>query len=447
MEKVTGEILNINNEYGTYEEYKAAVDTELQRSAESFVRIGYLLKVARDTDILRESGYENVNDFAKAEYGIDKTQVSRFIHINDRFSENGYSDQLKMQYQGFGYAKLAIMLQLPDAINEEITPNFSKSEVQAIKEEVDAEKEISDLEVLMEETDQKQEEYGLFAKVLHQLGRDNPELYLKLYDAVENTVYDGTSAPIVDKLVDSLAPAGEAILSVRIQGEGRKMLSIKGKETRPTVTDIRTNEKRDCSWDDFIIDMEALCEDEDAKKSWEKLYGERFPVKEEPKPKEVAPVQPKSAPKKEPKVVKAKAKKKEETKKEPVVEQATLHDISKEIPKPQEAEDTKLPIEEESTEEKETTEDEQVEGQTNIESDFPEYMPETTDRTVDASELEKCWEDADLMMDRVKAFFDENEAKSIFTLSLEDLKMAYQDTINLAAALEKIINGKKYLTE
>ena len=35
----------------TYTEYKRELDAELSKSAESFVRIGYLLKVARDTDI------------------------------------------------------------------------------------------------------------------------------------------------------------------------------------------------------------------------------------------------------------------------------------------------------------------------------------------------------------------------------------------------------------
>ena len=44
----------------TYQEYKAELDGELQRTAEGFVRIGYLLKVARDTNILKESGYTNV---------------------------------------------------------------------------------------------------------------------------------------------------------------------------------------------------------------------------------------------------------------------------------------------------------------------------------------------------------------------------------------------------
>ena len=44
----------------SYQEYKEELKTELNRTVESFVRIGYLLKVARDTDILKQSEYDNV---------------------------------------------------------------------------------------------------------------------------------------------------------------------------------------------------------------------------------------------------------------------------------------------------------------------------------------------------------------------------------------------------
>ena len=77
----------------TFNEWQQELDTELVKSAESFVKIGYLLKVARDTDILANTGYANVVEFAKARYGLDKTQVSRFIHINDRFSDTMYNGE------------------------------------------------------------------------------------------------------------------------------------------------------------------------------------------------------------------------------------------------------------------------------------------------------------------------------------------------------------------
>ena len=149
MEQVIG--------YRSYQEYKQELDTELKKTAEGFVRIGYLLKVARDTSILAESQYDNVVDFARAEYGLDKTQVSRFMNINDKFSEGGYAPELKAEYQGFGYAKLSIMLLLPEDVNNVLTPDYSKAEIQQIKDEVDEEKKTTDIEVMLEEKDSVQQ--------------------------------------------------------------------------------------------------------------------------------------------------------------------------------------------------------------------------------------------------------------------------------------------------
>ena len=59
--------MNELEELKSYSEYKAALDKQMLESAEGFVRIGYLLKLAKDTDILRDSQYSNVLEFAKAE--------------------------------------------------------------------------------------------------------------------------------------------------------------------------------------------------------------------------------------------------------------------------------------------------------------------------------------------------------------------------------------------
>ena len=305
MEALKGDVLDIHNEYGSYGEYKAALDGELQKSAESFVRIGYLLKVAVDTDILKESGYRNVNEFAQEEYNLDKSQVSRFIRINDKFSENGYSDKLQERYRSFGYAKLAMMLLLPAEINEELTSGYTKTDIKVIKEEIEEEKKVTDLEVMMEERDERQQECGIFGKVFYQIGKDNPEMYLQFYDAAVNTVYDGTSRPVIDKLMDVLAPSEETIISVRVPGEGRKMLSIKGADKDPVVVDIRSGWKESCTWDELIHEIEKLCVSlESGRESWEELYGEAFPEKKQ----EVAPVQPKKGqdPRKPSKVTRAK---------------------------------------------------------------------------------------------------------------------------------------------
>lgn len=365
--------------YTDYKQYKEELDTELQKSAESFVRIGYLLKVARDTNILRDSGYANVNEFAQKEYGLDKTQVSRFININDKFSEDGYSERLKMEYRGFGYAKLSIMLLLPDEVNNILSPTYSKAEIQAVKEEVDEEKKISDIEVMLEHKDEMQQgmENNL-SKAANQMGKDIPELYVALFQAY-------TTGASIQRMKELLAPAGEKIYSVRLSGVGKMMLSVKENEDRLTLVNVRTGEMEEFDWGDM---KQAIADNIDcemsAEESWQKIYGEEFPKKEE-----VAPVQQeKAAPRKESKVSKAKVEKKEEKAQEPEeqegkVQQPEESEERKEQEEEKEPEESKEEMQQDkqdaAVEEPEKKPEPQVEGQTDI-YDHPEYLPEGMER-------------------------------------------------------------------
>lgn len=206
----------------TYDEFKTELDTELSKSAEGFVRIGYLLKLARDTDVLA-GRYSSVTEFAQAEYGIDKTTVSRWMRINDKFSEGGYSDQLLEQYRGFGYAKLSLMLQIPDAINETLTPAYSKADIQQIKEDVDTEKQVSDIEVMIDEMEHPQTDDRLLA-------------FVKAIDMPDKWDDENYTA------IELLAPQGDGYVSARVPGLGKLGMTIMDGKDEVTLTNIRTGE-------------------------------------------------------------------------------------------------------------------------------------------------------------------------------------------------------------
>lgn len=328
--------------YQNYEEYKRTVDRVLNKTVEDFVTIGYLLKKGRDTDILKESGYANINEFAEAEYHLDASQVSRFIRINDKFAENGYSERLKEQYRGYGYAKLAIMLTLPDELNEELSPSFSKTEIQAVKEEVEEETKITDIEVILEGDREEQKELNNLQKSLHQLFEDTPELFECLYTQLKER-------PGVQTVKEILAPAGEKVYSVRIQGAGRIMLFLNESEENIRLVKVRTNEKETHTWEEVWQYAGSLFSDKGARERWSELYGREFPEEEK-----VAPVQEMKKQKE--------AKKRKETK----VQKAKLPEKKK--PK---AETGKKPEEKEPG---------QVEGQTELTKDFPEYCPDAMNR-------------------------------------------------------------------
>lgn len=434
----------------TYQEYKTELGNELNKTAEGFVRIGYLLRVAQDTDILKDSGYANVNEFAQKEFGLDKSQVSRFIGINERFSEGGYSEHLQDRYQGFGVAKLAIMLQLPDSINEELTPEFSKADITAIREEVKEEEKITDIEVLMEERETVEEEMEPIDWVIRQLGYDKPELYLELYEVVGKESED-----IEEELRETLAPGGEAIHTVRIPGTGRMMLHVK-EEGEAVLTNLRDpSMKERVSWSRIAAAVgKIMYLQVEAKESWGKRYGEAYPEVEEPKKAKVAPVQPsskpKEAPKKQTKVSKAVVKPKEAPeppKAEEELRQQTLHEVGENIPDVPQITVEEI-IEEKHKEIAETPqEDVQIPGQTDIEHDFPEYMPTPVDTEECRKELIALWQQTEQSAAEASAFFKYHSGYYATTdeCTLERLQEVYKHAIDAAAGLEKMINVKKHI--
>ena len=367
----------------TYQEYKKELDAVLTRTAEDFVQIGYLLKVARDTNVLAESGYATVTDFARAEYGIDKTQVSRFISINDRFSEDGYSDHLLPSYKGFGYAKLTLMLQIPDEINEVLPPTLSKAEIQDIKDEVDAESKVTDIEVEIEKaeaaavTDKPMlpPEGSPLERNLWQLGKEQEDLFRKLWMVcfMETASGNRNNAEIIDVLI----PQGDAVYTVRIPGERRTQIIVNSEGA--TVVNLKTLERNKYTEDQICLVARSLVDGGSSpEEQYKKLYGEDL-TPEEP---EIAPVQPTDSPKekkpekrKESRVTKANTepkKKPKEPEKKP--EQMTIPGAAPD-PAPEEPQ-TQV----NDSPSGETDADDQVPGQTDLENDFPQYCPSKGDQ-------------------------------------------------------------------
>ena len=268
------ELRNIEN----YEQFKQALDTELANQAAGFVRTGYLLKKARDTDILASSGYSTVAEFAKAEYGLSKDIVSRYIAINDRYSEGGYSDRLQDKYEGYGVAKLQDMLTLPIEVVDLISPEMTRKEIAEVKAEVKAEETISPIEVALEGTDVQQADMELCQKAIYKYAKDNPEKF----KALVKWTKDGDS----EELESILAPSGIAVLASRPQGIGKVFTSFKGEGQPVDILAVKNNEKQTLSMDEYAAKVrEVFAPVADMPDAYEKTFG-------------VAPVQPENVPEK-----------------------------------------------------------------------------------------------------------------------------------------------------
>ena len=112
-------------------QWKEEVRQKLAETTENFVFIGYRLKQIRDSGMY--DGAADVFEFAQNEYGLSKSTVSRFIAINERYSEGGNSLELREEFRGFSSSKLSEMLTLPDSEIQLITGKTTIREIRELK--------------------------------------------------------------------------------------------------------------------------------------------------------------------------------------------------------------------------------------------------------------------------------------------------------------------------
>lgn len=112
-------------------EWKEDIRNKLQETAENFVYIGYRLKQIRDSGML--DGAADIFEFAQREYGLGKSTTSRFIAINEKYSEGGNSLELREEFRGFSSSKLSEMLTLPDNECQLITERTTIKEIRELK--------------------------------------------------------------------------------------------------------------------------------------------------------------------------------------------------------------------------------------------------------------------------------------------------------------------------
>ena len=131
---------------------KQKLRQELLGVKQSFVRIGYVLRKIDDQKLYEQDGYKSVAEFAKAEYGLEGSTVSRFMAINREYSIDGYSERLRSEYLDLGRSQLEEMLKLPDSDRQMIRPETPRDDIRELKKfnrEAPAAGEADDLRQLL----------------------------------------------------------------------------------------------------------------------------------------------------------------------------------------------------------------------------------------------------------------------------------------------------------
>ena len=228
---------------------KEKLRKELQGVSEGFIRIGYQLKKIKEQRLYENDGYHDINEFAKAEYGLHPSTVSRFIAINTKYSIDGNSERLRRSSPAWGSTKLAEMLTLPDSDMEMIRPETTKESIRELKrfnrdtpdevpEEVDMR---STLEIIIEE-------------------------FFRSESGLLNEIYG--EALDLPEMVDRINPSGNRtfrtglwFVSMFSEAEGLKIKQFGQKPESVT-------------WGAFDTAMDIVFTGGNGKRTWEEHYGE-----------------------------------------------------------------------------------------------------------------------------------------------------------------------------
>lgn len=117
----------------TSEEVAHALEHEMKQIKNGFVAAGYYMKQMRDNEYYKDYGYETIWDFAEDRYGIKKATASRWMAINDKFSKDGNSPILAVEYQEFERSQLQEMLYLEDSQLKRVTADMTVKEIREIR--------------------------------------------------------------------------------------------------------------------------------------------------------------------------------------------------------------------------------------------------------------------------------------------------------------------------
>ena len=171
-------------------EMKQKLKQELLGVKQSFVRIGYALRKIDDAKLYEQDGYKSIAEFAKSEYGLEGSTVSRFMSINREYSIDGYSERLKPEYADFNRSQLEEMLKLPETDREMITPDTARKEIRDIKKFNQAEPQEG---IADDVTD-----------LVRHFGEDNADTLKKLYQCgIADNLYEN-----INRLIEIVNPGG-----------------------------------------------------------------------------------------------------------------------------------------------------------------------------------------------------------------------------------------------
>lgn len=127
------EYTQLTMDLGQYRAAKEEIKNDLAGIVKSFVRVGWQLWRISMSEAFKQDGYATIAEFAKAEYGMTPSGVSRFIEVYEKYSAAGDTPELKEEYREYNFSQLTEMLQIPEESRAMFLPEAKRESIRDYK--------------------------------------------------------------------------------------------------------------------------------------------------------------------------------------------------------------------------------------------------------------------------------------------------------------------------
>lgn len=238
-----------------YIQSKNDIKNNLGGIVKSFVRIGWQLTRIDRSGAYKNDGYSSIAEFAAAEYGMNRTGVSRFMNVYETYSADGDTPELKEQYREFKFSQLTELLQVQEADRQMFTPEVKREDIREFQR-FEKENE-ADPARLFDWKDAKSPEEKLKATI-QEFCRENKDIL--------NAVYSSIMEP--KDLAEMISPSGS-----RSYRKGTVYLMFY-EEPKGIMVKVFGETPVDITYRYFIDVVHSLFDEYDAgAHTWEKCFG------------------------------------------------------------------------------------------------------------------------------------------------------------------------------
>ena len=238
-----------------YIQSKNDIKNNLGGIVKSFVRIGWQLTRIDRSGAYKNDGYSSIAEFAAAEYGMNRTGVSRFMNVYETYSADGDTPELKEQYREFKFSQLTELLQVQETDRQMFTPEVKREDIREFQR-FEKENE-SDPARLLDWKDAKSPEEKLKATI-QEFCRENKEII--------NAVYSSIMEP--KDLAEMISPSGS-----RSYRKGTVYLMFY-EESKGIMVKVFGETPVDITYRYFLDVVHSLFDEYDAgAHTWEKCFG------------------------------------------------------------------------------------------------------------------------------------------------------------------------------